>query len=266
MNLLKARLTHEHGALGTWCLLPSAGTVSAIAAAGVDFVIIDLEHGAISNETVEHMVLAAEAGGCSAVIRTADDSEPTLLMALESGASSILVPHVETPDQALSIARACRYHPDGTRGLAPYTRAHGYTHQDLPRSISKANQDTLVGVLVEGSQGIGRLQEIASTPGLDLIYLGVYDISQSLGMPGQIDHPSVLKMVRQSLGVIHSNGVRAGSFARDLVTMRRLFDDGCDLVAYLADTGALREYYSEIVSAARQYCGGRRDKRQTSTQ
>ena len=93
-----------------------------------------MEHGSMSFETAENMVRAAECSNIAPIIRTWDDDNQTLLRALETGVKSIMVPHVKSADDAEKISKACKYFPDGDRGLSPYTRLHGFTHQDIESS------------------------------------------------------------------------------------------------------------------------------------
>jgi len=96
---------------------------------------------------------------------------------------------------------ATRYAPQGERGLSPYTRVHGYSHDRLQESLAQANENTLVGILIEGKEGIENLEEIASVEGIDLIYLGIYDISQSVGLPGQLDDQEVIDALKKSVQI-----------------------------------------------------------------
>jgi 4-hydroxy-2-oxoheptanedioate aldolase len=230
-------------------MLPSGFVVDVIAGTGVDFVVIDLEHGTMSFETAEEMVRAAQVRGCQPIIRVGDDHENTILRALETGCEAVMVPHVATAEEAARIVQAARYAPAGSRGLSPYTRCHGYTHEGLTESIARHAGETLVGVLVEGLEGIANLPQIAQVQGIDLIYLGMYDISQSVGLPGQLEHPKVLQQLEHCLGAIQAGRKLAGTFARDLVACRRFRDMGFKFVAYVADSYALTAFYREAVAA-----------------
>ena len=159
---------------GTWCMLPSSFVVDVIAQTDVDFVILDMEHGTLSLETAEEMVRAAQLQACQPIIRVGDDQPNTILHALETGCEAIMVPNVSTVESTQQIVDAARYSPKGNRGLSPYTRCHGYTHDNLQYSLKRHADDTLVGILVEGQEGIRNLPDIAKVDGIDLIYLGMY--------------------------------------------------------------------------------------------
>ncbi|MDP2942353.1 MAG: aldolase/citrate lyase family protein, partial [Candidatus Omnitrophota bacterium] len=138
-GILKKKLEKGECVFGTWSMLSSASVVNAIGNTGLDFVIIDMEHGSMSFETAEEMVRAAEISGCQPIIRTSDKSESNILRALETGSRAVMVPHISTPQEAASVVKASRYAPDGARGLSPYTRVHGYSHEKLKEKLAKAN-------------------------------------------------------------------------------------------------------------------------------
>lgn len=248
-NLLKAKLTAGQSTLGTWCEISSATVANVLANAGLDFVIIDMEHGAMSYETAENMCRAVEAEGSTPIIRVTETSDATILRALELGGQSILVPHVESVATAHAVVNACRYSPLGNRGMGPYTRNHNYSHQDLTASLARTNEETLVGILVEGKEGLAALPEIADVPGLDLIYLGVYDISSSVGHPGELRHPTVIAAVEKAAATLKAKGIASGSFAPDIEYAKLLARCGMQFIAYYNDVGVLRQHFHSVRSA-----------------
>ena len=243
---IKKRMQTGETVFGTWCMLPSSFVVDVIACTGIDFIVLDMEHGTLSWETAEEMVRAAQLHNCQPIIRVGDDQENTILHALETGCEALMVPHVSTLGSAQKIVNAALYSPKGARGLSPYTRCHGYTHVELDRSMSRHAEDTLVGVLVEGKEGIKNLPEIAQVDGIDLIYLGMYDISQSVGLPGQLEHPKVVSQLEECLKIIKSSNKFAGTFSRDVDLCKNYKNMGFDFIAYVADSYALTSFYSNF--------------------
>lgn len=244
-NILKKRIKENKYVFGTWCMLPSDFTVDVISKTGIDFVIIDMEHGTMSYETAERMVRAAECNNTIPLIRTSDDKEQTILHALETNVKSILIPHISNKDQALNVAFAAKYNPKGNRGLSPYTRCHSYDHADLDKSLIKANEDTFVGILVEGKEGLQNLQNICKVDGIDLIYLGIYDIAQSLNLSGDITNKACIEALENSIKIIKSSGKFAGTFTRSIKDAKWLKSIGIEFIAYLADSNALFNLYKE---------------------
>jgi len=254
-NRLKTQLKAGKRVFGTWSMLASASAVNVIGQAGLDFVVIDMEHGPMSFETVERQIYAAESAGCTPIVRLGEGHEPTILHALEVGAQSLLVSHVSTADEARKIVRAAKYYPEGDRGLSPFTRNHGYSTVGLPDKLQKANDQMFIGVLVEGEEGIRNIPEIAAVPGLDMIYLGVYDMAQSAGVAGDIKHPKVIAAVQDSVAKIEKHGLVAGSVASDQEYLKLLFDSGFRFLSYLVDCAILRDgcerarnWYGDLVA------------------
>jgi len=248
-NTLKNKLQNGETVIGTWSSLSSPNAINVIGTTDLDFVVIDMEHGSMSFETVENMVRAAEASDISPIIRTWDDDGQTLLRALETGAKSIMVPHVKSFDNASRIAKACKYFPEGNRGLSPYTRSHDFTHVEIEKSLKKSNIDTLVGILVEGEEGLSNLEDIAGVEGIDFIYLGLFDICQSVGLPGQLMHDRVLKEISRCQEIIRSNGKVAGSMAIDSVYIKMLKDNNYQFIAYLNDAAAIKNHFTDVLDS-----------------
>lgn len=241
VNLMKKKLVSGGSVFGTWSMFSSPSVMNVIGTAGLDFAIIDMEHGPTSFETAENQIYATESAGCTPIIRLGDGSDQNILRALEVGAQAIMVPHVATVEEAKRIVEASKYPPEGSRGLSPFTRAHGYSDVDMQQKLCSANEQMFVGVLIEGEDGMRNLPQIAKVPGLDLIYLGLYDLSQAMGFAGQLEHPNLLKILREFIQVIEEAGVIAGSVARDKAYLKILCESGFRFLAYRVDCAILRE-------------------------
>jgi 4-hydroxy-2-oxoheptanedioate aldolase len=246
-NILKEKLNNGQTVIGTWSSLSSPNVINVLGTTGLDFVVIDMEHGSMSFETAENMVRAAEASGISPIIRTWDDDGQTLLRALETGTQSVMVPHVKTAEDAERIAKVCKYFPEGYRGLSPYTRVHNFTHEGIDESLQKANRETLCGILVEGKEGLENLDDIVKVDGLDLIYLGLFDICQSVGLPGQVNHPDVLAEVERCQIIIKSNGIAPGAMSTDIEYIKMLKVKKYQFIAYLNDAAGLRTHFDNVL-------------------
>ena len=144
-NAIKPRMERGETVFGTWCMLPSSFVVDVIARTGVDFVVIDMEHGAMSLETAEDMVRAAQLQGCQPIIRVGDDRENTILHALETGCEAVMVPNVSTVGATQKIVQAARYAP--ATAFALYCQA---THVLV--EARNVTLKTLVSILVEGKR------------------------------------------------------------------------------------------------------------------
>ena len=256
-NRLKAKLAAGERVFGTWSAIPSAVVANVLAGTGVDFVILDLEHGAMGLETLETQLYGIETAGATPVVRVGTPDEAAILRVLEIGTRALMCSHVATPAEAAQVASACRYPPEGTRGLSPFTRIHGYTDTgDVARKLRAANDEIFCGVLVEGREGLANIESIAATPGVDMVYLGIYDISMVAGVPGQLDHPDVVEIVRDSVAKIEAAGAVAGSVARDRGYIQLLWDAGFRFISYRNAATLRSDALREAVGWYRETSGG----------
>ena len=245
---LKERLKNGEMVFGTWNSIPSSSLVNAIASSGIDFVVIDQEHGPVGMETAEDILRALDASGTPSIIRVPANESHLILRALDIGSHGVQVPHVSTKEQAQQAVRYSKYYPLGDRGYTPFTRAGKYG-VEADGYAQKANEDTMVVVNVEGLEGIKNLEDIASVPSIDVIFIGPYDLSQSLGSPGDVENPKVIESIRQSVDIAKNKGLTCGSFARDLRYLDILVDCGVQYVTYSVDCVLISKTYKDLCEA-----------------
>jgi len=254
---VKERLDSGGVAFGTWLQTASLTMANVLAHSGMDFVTVDMEHGPASFSEAEAIMYAVEAGGSTPMIRLGEGTAPTILKACDTGCQGILVAHVQTAREADEIVRAMRFHPEGTRGMAPFTRLHDYSGENLAQKLADANAQQLAGILVEDRSGLDELGAILDVPGLDLVYLGIYDISQTLGVAGQLNDPKVLDTVTRAARQINDAGKVAAAVARDADHLRWLLDTGFRYISYLCDTALLVRSARGAVAEYREVVGER---------
>jgi 4-hydroxy-2-oxoheptanedioate aldolase len=189
-NLLKQKLRTGEPVYGLISSIPSPAAIELIAEAGLDYVIIDMEHVLINPETVENMIRTAESYALTPLVRVADLNPKTLLRLLDGGAQGIVLPMIEAPEPLAQSIRACKYHPQGTRSLNA-GRPGAFGKHSLANYIELANEQIMIVAMIESAEGVRRAAEIAAVPGLDMILEGAADLSQSMGLPWQIDRPEV---------------------------------------------------------------------------
>lgn len=255
-NTILQRLREGESVFGTWVQSASPTVANVLAHAGFDFVTLDMEHGPASFSEAETIMYAVEAGGSTPMIRLGEGTPPTILKACDTGCQGILIAHVQTASEVEQIVRSMKFYPDGERGMAPFTRLHGYSNEHLDQRLGEANEQQLCGVLVEDSVGLENLSDMLEVPGLDLVYLGIYDLSQAVGRPGELDHPDVLSAVEIAARTVREAGTALGAVARDAEHLRWLLDAGFSYISYLCDTAllaqrarAVRAEYDEALSA-----------------
>ena len=234
---------------GTWCSLNSVNAIDAICTTDLDFIVIDEEHSSVSFEDMENMVRACEARGKQAIIRSSNDEKQHLLRILETGSNALMVPHVSSAEDAKKIINSVKYPPLGNRGLSPYTRQHNFSDKNLTDSLSKANDKQYLGVLVEGDEGIKNIAEISKVEGIDLIYIGLFDLAKSIGMSDNLEDPKIIELLKETKEIIQSNGVKVGSMAKDVSYAKRLSNLGFDFIAFYNDAAALKSFFKDSISS-----------------
>ena len=191
---------------GLFASIPHPGAVDLIGAAGYDFVIVDAEHVMVNPETLENMIRAAECANITPLVRVGGVQPDAILRALDAGAQGIVVPHVSSKSEAEQIVAAARYHPLGNRGISG-GRTTGFGTLSLPEYFERANREIMVVVMIEDKEGVEQLESILSVPGIDLVLEGAVDLSQSYGVPGQMQHPEVRMTVKKIAHTCAKHGV-----------------------------------------------------------
>jgi 4-hydroxy-2-oxoheptanedioate aldolase len=244
---LVARLRAGGRAVGTWCSLDSDSIVELLALADFDVVLIDLEHGEIGTHALPRLLRAVSAGSATPLVRVRERSQ--LGPALDAGAAIVMVPDVTSAEEARAIVEACRYAPGGRRGAAPMVRDAHYALRPFAEHVAGA--DPIIGVQVEGPEGIAALDAILAVPGVGMVFIGPFDLAVHLGVPGQVDHPSVVDAVRDIVARADARGVITGAWAPDVATAQRWFATGVDLVSVDSATTMLARAASTLREALR---------------
>lgn len=208
--------------------------VEAAGYGGMDFAILDMEHGPVSLESLQNNIRAAQIAGLLPVVRVG--SQEDIGRVLDIGAAGVQIPQVSTAREAEAAVGLAKFYPMGERGICRFVRAACYSALDRNVYFSRANQ-CLVIIQVEGMDGIRNLDEILEVPGIDIVFMGPYDLSQSLGVPGKIMHPLVIEQMRQIAKKAMGKGVLVGTFTDSRESMRLWSGLGVRYLAYSVDTG-----------------------------
>lgn len=246
-NFLQKKLASGQPVIGTWSVIPSAVTVDIIASTGVDFIIIDSEHGPINFETAQNMVMACESRGVSPVMRVATIDEGDILKALDIGVHAIQIPNISSKEDVLKVIEFSKYPPLGNRGFSPFTRANNYSKKNASSLPERANKNTLVAINIEGKEAIDNIDEILELDGLDILFIGLFDLSKALGMPGKTDSPEVFDYLSFLTKKITMAGKIPGTIATDRSKCHQFLEMGLKYIVYLVDCEILHTSYSEVV-------------------
>lgn len=173
------RKTRAGLSIGTFVIdLPCASTLNALALAGFDFVVLDMEHSALGFTGLESLIVAGQAAGLAVLVRIWSRDTGLIGKILDMGANGIMAPHVDTAAHAKAIVDECRFGPVGKRGFSPITR-----YASLKEPLAALNESTYVVVQVEGRKGLDNVRQISKVKGIDAIFIGPYDLALSMGVP-----------------------------------------------------------------------------------
>lgn len=188
--------------------------VESLGATGFDCVYFDCEHGPMNESVCEDMVRAAEAVGITPLIRTPSSQPEVVLRFLDVGAMGIIIPHCDSREAAVAAVEAIKYPPEGERGIGG--RWLSLSGMTTAQYIAEANRETMVIVMIEDSKGIDNFSEIVKVDGIDVFLIGRLDLSISLGVPGQVEHPMVKGAVDKIIGQVRAAGKAVGIGALDI--------------------------------------------------
>lgn len=229
----RARLRGGERLLGTMVTLPEPAVTEILSKLGFDWLFVDGEHGPLETRELAAIVQAAgERTAC--IVRVPEAAEVPIKKALDLGAHGIIVPQVNTAEQAANVVRWARYAPEGARGVG-LARAHGYG-QRFREYLRSANDEIAVIVQAEHAQAVENIDAIVRVPGVDAVLLGPYDLSASLGRMGQIDHPDVTAAVERVTRVCRAAGMPLGYFGVTAAAVRPYAAQGYTLLVAGVDT------------------------------
>jgi 2-dehydro-3-deoxyglucarate aldolase len=195
MNTFKQALASGKTLLGGWHMSGSPVVAEAMAHAGYDFVVLDMEHGPYGIHSVADLLRAVDAAQCMPVVRMASHDAIQIKQALDLGARNLYFPMVQDANQAKALVQACYYPPKGERGFARMLRASAYTSQtDYFETI---NQDLMVIAQLETKQAIDNMQAIAAVDGISGLFVGPGDLSVTMGLGGNVTAPAVLEQLER---------------------------------------------------------------------
>ena len=252
-NRLKEKLREGRVCFGTFIRLGPAA-VEILGQAGWDFVVIDMEHGVFDFTHVEHMVRAARCAGITSLVRVPEPTPSYIMRVIDAGAEGVQIPQVDSAQTAGLVSQAARYFPEGKRGLCSYVRAAGYSAIPPDVHIATSNDEVLTVVHIEGEAAASQIKDIVETPGIDVIFLGPWDLSQSLGVPGKTKDPRVIEVMEKVIAACKKKGIISGTFVREVGDAQRWIELGIQYMMLSTDAGLLLHSSRERLEKLRKMC------------
>lgn len=231
----------------------SPGMSAILANSGCRFVIYDMEHTGLGFETLKWLFSTCRGLPIEPMVRVPRSDYAYLARALDVGARGVMVPMVESAKQARDIVEACRYPPAGRRGAGFGFAQCDYLGGDVGNKIAVANQRTTVIAQIETERGLAELDAIAATPGIDVVWLGHFDLTNFMGIPGRFDDPAFDSAMRNIASVARGHGKSAGFMATDRAWIDRAKRYGYNMLAIGTDVGLLAAATADLT----QYAGSK---------
>lgn len=245
-----AQSAHGKASLGVFQCLPSQGVSEVLIASGVDWILVDMEHGAIDIESAADMLALIGRSNCTPIVRVPSNDRAFIKRVLDAGALGVMIPMVNTPEEAAEAVASCKYPPAGARGVGPGRASiFGVRMVDY---LSRADDEVSVIVQAEHADALRRIDEIAAVPGVDVVFVGPYDLSYSMGLPGRIDQPAVEAAISAVLDACQKAGKIAGIFCMDAVAAARRADQGFRFIALGLDSVYLHRAVQDAVDTSRR--------------
>jgi 4-hydroxy-2-oxoheptanedioate aldolase len=245
-NTFKRGLREGRQQIGFWCTLASAYAAEAVAGSGYDWLLLDTEHTPISIEGVLHQLQALAAYDVSPIVRPASNDTVLIKRLLDIGVQSLLIPYVQTVEEARAAVAAVRYPPKGVRGISSLTRATRFGR--VPGYAARADEEICVIVQIETVPTLERIEAIAAVDGVDALFVGPGDLAATLGFPGEPGHPQVKRVVEDAIRRIRAAGKPAGILTPDLAFAHTAIACGSLFTAIGSDTAILARGSENVLS------------------
>lgn len=251
-NEMKRKMESGLPVVGTFFELGDPTVVECIGLSGMDFLIIDTEHGPFEVESTMNFVRAAELRNIEPLVRIKDHSRSSVLKMLDIGAKGLIIPNIETVEQVKNLVDYGKYYPLGRRGFAP-TRCGGFGFvehavEDISEYFNLSNEETMIIPQCETKGCLDNIEQIVSIKGVDGIFVGPYDLSIALGIPAQFTNPIFIESIDRILKACKTAGKYALIFSGSVSTARKYLKDGFNGIAYSMDTNILINALSNCVN------------------
>ncbi len=227
------RLRHKETLLGTLVTLDSPSVAEILAQTGFDWLFIDMEHSPLDPAAAQ-AILQAVGDKCPCVLRAPLNDEIWIKKALDVGASGLIVPQVNSAAEAERVVRWAKFPPQGTRGVG-VARANAYGTR-LAEYLSKANDEIAIIVQIESTAAVNAIDDIIQVDGVDAVFVGPYDLSSSMGKPGQVADPEIQSAIARVRQAALSSDKSLGIFAASAEVAKGYMREGCNFIAVGVDT------------------------------
>jgi 2-dehydro-3-deoxyglucarate aldolase/4-hydroxy-2-oxoheptanedioate aldolase len=256
VNRVKQRLASGGASLGAFFFeFATTGVGRLAAAAGADFAVFDMEHTGWTIETIKMLIATTRSTDVIPMVRIPATQYHFVARVLDMGAMGVMAPMVEDAAQAAALVAAAKYPPVGRRGAAFAIAHDDYSGGDIVEKIQSANFQTFEIAQIETASRLRNVEEIASIEGVDCLWIGHFDLTNSLGIPGQFDHLLFREAVDKVLAACQRHGKAPGFMAADVPTGKKLLDQGFRILAYGGDLWLFQAALAQGLAALKEHRG-----------
>jgi len=247
LNKFKNKLKDGKPVFGPFMKSIDPAFIEIAGYSGFDFVILDMEHGPAGFPELQNLIRAAVLSNIVPIVRTSDSSEVSIAKPLDLGALGVQIPQVSSSAMAKDCLKAARFFPEGNRGVCRFVRAAEYSSMPRDDYFKRANE-ILVIIQLEGKEAILDIENILKVEGIDIIFIGPYDLSQSLGLPGQVSHPLVIEAMNNIVKRAREMGKIVGTFTDTPQAAEIWKKAGVQYISYSVDVGIFTTACSQLVT------------------
>lgn len=249
LNRFKQKLVDGDYVIGPFMKTSDPAFVEIAGYAGFDFAILDAEHGPVGIESMQNNIRAALVSGILPIIRVQDAQEVNIGKALDIGAFGVQVPQITNAKDAEKVVKAAKFYPNGSRGVCRFVRAAHYSAMNRYGYFRSADNNLII-LQLEGQEALKNIDEILAVQGIDILFIGPYDLSQSLGVPGDVGNPKVIEQMEFIVDKAKEKNKIIGTFIDRPEDIRRWKDAGVKYLSYSVDVGIFLEGCRAIVEIA----------------
>jgi len=240
-NTIKERLKNGENVIGTFVKSTDVTTVEILGLCGYDFIVVDNEHTIMNKETLTNILRVCDSTDMMSMVRIREVNEAQVRQALDTGAMGIMVPMTSTKEEVENVVKYSKYAPEGVRGYSASHRAAAYGFMNATEYAEISNRETMVACYCETKGAVDNIDEILAVPGLDIIFIGPFDLSQALGVTGNPGHKIVQDAIDMVTKKARAAGKAVGTIAADPASAKALFDRGIQYVCMSSDINMIAQ-------------------------
>lgn len=252
-NYVKQKLHEGKSSVGIWQSFSYPGIAAILADAGFDWIVFDMEHGHYDIHSLIGCMDGASRTNVMTFVRIPENSTALIKQILEAGAEGLVIPMVNTRQEAEKAVAACKYPPQGVRGIG--CGRGGNYGRSFMQNLHNANDNVLVCVQIEHIDAVNNIDEIAGVQGIDVLFVGPFDLSASMGLIGQTAAPEVLECIDRVIRAGKKHGVPVGMFCRDEEHTAQMLAKGMQFISYTEDKNLLNAACDASIAKLRSLMG-----------